>query len=71
MKASNGVFCHKTLNGLRHLDHAPALLSPDHKSVEGREILPEQLPEVARSIFHPPTDLLELKRFGVSIPNWR
>jgi hypothetical protein len=40
------VFCHKTLSGLHHLDHAPALLSPDHKSVEWRELRPEQLPDV-------------------------
>jgi hypothetical protein len=40
------VFCHKTLSELHHLDHAPALLSPDHKTVEWRELRPEQLPEV-------------------------
>jgi hypothetical protein len=40
------VFCHKTFGQLHHLDHAPALLSPDRKSVEWRELRPEQLPEV-------------------------
>jgi hypothetical protein len=40
------VFCHKTHSELHHLDHAPALLSPDHKTVEWRELRPEQLPEV-------------------------
>ncbi|MGB2606929.1 MAG: hypothetical protein WBC78_25220 [Candidatus Sulfotelmatobacter sp.] len=40
------VFCHKTFGELRHLDHAPALLDADHKTVEWRELRPEQLPEV-------------------------
>jgi len=40
------VLCHKTFGKLRHLDHAPGLIGPDHKSVEWRELRPEQLPEV-------------------------
>jgi hypothetical protein len=40
------VFCHKTFGELHHLDHAPALLSPDHKTVEWKDLRPEQLPEV-------------------------
>ncbi len=40
------VCCHKPFGALKHLDHAPALLSPDHKTVEWRELRPEQLPEV-------------------------
>jgi len=40
------AFCRKTFGKLHHLDHAPALLGPDHKSVEWRELRPEQLPEV-------------------------
>jgi len=40
------VYCHKTFGELHHLDHAPALLSPGHKTVEWRELRPEQLPEV-------------------------
>ncbi|MGB7824294.1 MAG: hypothetical protein WBL22_19025 [Candidatus Sulfotelmatobacter sp.] len=40
------VFCHKAFGNLHHLDHAPALLSPDRKTVEWRELRPEQLPEV-------------------------
>jgi hypothetical protein len=40
------VICHKTFGKLHHLDHAPGLLSPDHKTVEWRELRPEQLPEV-------------------------
>ena len=40
------VFCHKTFGPLRHMDHAPALLDPERRSVEWRELRPEQLPEV-------------------------
>lgn len=40
------VVCHKTFGKIRHLDHAPALLDADHKTVEWRELRPEQLPEV-------------------------
>ncbi|MGA9392604.1 MAG: hypothetical protein WBV69_19405 [Candidatus Sulfotelmatobacter sp.] len=40
------VYCHKTFGKLHHLDHAPALLSPDHKTVEWRELRPEQLFEI-------------------------
>src|SRR5579863_9198591 len=40
------AICHKTIGKLHHLDHAPGLLSPDHKTVEWRELLPEQLPEI-------------------------
>jgi hypothetical protein len=40
------VICHKSFGELRHLDHAPALIGPDHKTAEWREFRPEQLPEV-------------------------
>ncbi len=40
------AFCHKTIGPLRHLDHAPALLSPEHKTVEWRELRPQQLLDV-------------------------
>jgi hypothetical protein len=40
------VFCHKQIGPLHHLDHAPALLSPDHKTVEWKELRPQQLPEI-------------------------
>ena len=40
------VICHKTIGRLHHLDHAPGLLGPDHKTVEWRELRPEQLPAV-------------------------
>jgi hypothetical protein len=40
------AFCHKVIGPLSHLDHAPALLGPDLKTAEWREISPEDLPEV-------------------------
>jgi hypothetical protein len=40
------VFCHKLIGPLNHLDHAPALLGPDFRTAEWREINPEQLPEI-------------------------
>jgi len=40
------VFCRKIFGELHHLDHTPALLSPENKTVEWRELRPEQLPEV-------------------------
>jgi hypothetical protein len=40
------AICRKPIGKLRHLDHAPGLLSPDHTTVEWRELRPEQLPEV-------------------------
>jgi len=40
------VFCHKTFGKLHTLDHAPALLSPDHQTVEWKDLRPEQLPAV-------------------------
>jgi hypothetical protein len=40
------AICHKAFGALHHLDHAPALLGADHKTVEWRELRPEQLPVV-------------------------
>lgn len=40
------VFCHKPIGGLHHLDHAPALLGPDFKTSEWKDLRPEELPEV-------------------------
>lgn len=40
------VLCHKPIGKLQHMDHAPGLLGPDHKSAEWRDLRPEQLPEV-------------------------
>jgi len=38
------VFCHKQFGSLHHLDHAPALLAPDSKTVEWKDCTPQQLP---------------------------
>ena len=40
------VYCHKPIGALHHLDHAPALLGPDFKTTEWKDIRPEELPEV-------------------------
>jgi len=40
------VFCRKPIGPLHHLDHAPALLAPDLKTVEWKQLRPEQLPDV-------------------------
>jgi hypothetical protein len=40
------AFCHKEIGELHPLDHAPALLTPDHNTVEWKEFRPQQLPEV-------------------------
>jgi hypothetical protein len=46
------AICNKPIARLHHLDHAPGLLGPDHKTVEWKELRPEQLPEVF-STYHP------------------
>jgi hypothetical protein len=40
------VYCHKPFGPLHHLDHAPALLGPDRKTVEWKDFQPRQLPEL-------------------------
>jgi hypothetical protein len=40
------VFCHKNFAELHYLDHAPALIGPDHNTVEWKDLTPEQLPEL-------------------------
>jgi hypothetical protein len=45
-EGKNCALCHKALGKLHHMDHAPGLLSPDHKTIEWREVRPERLPEV-------------------------
>jgi hypothetical protein len=40
------VFCHKPIGPLHHFDHAPALLGPDFKTSEWKDLRPEDLPEV-------------------------
>ena len=43
------VYCHKPIGALHHLDHAPALLGPEHDTVEWNQLRPQQLPEVFRT----------------------
>jgi len=40
------VFCHKPIGPLQHLDHAPALLGPDFRTKEWKEVRPQELPKV-------------------------
>jgi hypothetical protein len=40
------LLCHKPFPKLHHLDHAPALFGPDHKSVEWKDVPPQKLPEI-------------------------
>ena len=40
------ALCHKPIGPLHHLDHAPALRSPDGATMEWTNIHPEQLPAV-------------------------
>jgi hypothetical protein len=40
------VFCHKPFGPLHHLDHAPALLGPDFKTSEWKEVSPQDLPRI-------------------------
>ena len=45
-EGKNCIFCHKPIAPLRHLDHAPALVGPDLKTVEWNQLRPEQLPDI-------------------------
>ena len=40
------VFCHKPIGEMRHLDHVPALLGPDFKTSEWKDVAPQDLPKV-------------------------
>lgn len=40
------VFCQKPIGPLHHLDHAPALLGPDFRTAEWKNVRAEQLPQV-------------------------
>lgn len=46
------VFCRKPIGALHHLDHVPALLGPDFKTSEWKDVAPEDLPRVF-STHHP------------------
>ncbi len=43
------VFCRKPIGPLHHLDHAPALLGPDHATAEWKEFRAQQLPEIMQT----------------------
>jgi hypothetical protein len=40
------VFCRKPIGPLHQWDHAPALLGPDFKTSEWKDVRPEQLPQI-------------------------
>jgi hypothetical protein len=40
------AFCHKSIGPLHHVDHAPALLGPDFKTTEWKNVRPEELPQI-------------------------
>ncbi len=40
------VFCHKLIGPLHHLDHVPALLGPDFRTWDWKEVAPQDLPRV-------------------------
>ena len=40
------AYCHKPFNALHWHDHRPALIGPDHKTVQWDAVKPEQLPEL-------------------------
>jgi hypothetical protein len=40
------VFCRKPFGPLHRLDHAPALLGPNFRTSEWKDVRPEQLPEI-------------------------
>ncbi|HEX6822704.1 MAG TPA: hypothetical protein VF123_11655 [Candidatus Sulfotelmatobacter sp.] len=40
------VFCRRPMGGLHQWDHAPALLGPDFKTTEWKELSPEKLPQI-------------------------
>jgi hypothetical protein len=45
-KGKKCVMCRKPFGLLHHLDHAPALLAPDHTTVEWKNVSPRELPEL-------------------------
>ena len=40
------VFCHKAIGPLHHVDHSPALLGPDFRTAEWKNIAAQDLPQV-------------------------
>lgn len=45
-EGKNCVFCRKSIGALQQGDHAPALLGPDFKTTEWKEVRPEKLPQI-------------------------
>lgn len=45
-EGKNCVFCHKPIGPLHHVDHAPALLGPDFRTSEWKDIRPQELPHI-------------------------
>jgi hypothetical protein len=45
-KGKKCVLCRQPFGPLHHLDHAPALLAPDHVTIEWKNVRPQQLPEL-------------------------
>ena len=43
------VYCHKHFGRLHHLDHTPALMGPDHRTIEWDHVRLNQLPELFSS----------------------
>ncbi|MGA8313431.1 MAG: hypothetical protein WB755_25635 [Terriglobales bacterium] len=40
------VYCHKRFGRLHHLDHTPALMGPDHRTIEWDHVRLNQLPDL-------------------------
>jgi hypothetical protein len=45
-EGKNCAICHKHFGAMKHLDHPPALMTPDHVTKEWKDFRPENLPEV-------------------------
>ncbi len=43
------VYCHRPFGPLHHLDHVPALMGPDGRSIEWNRLQPQHLPEIFSS----------------------
>lgn len=48
-EGSTCAFCHKPIGPLHHIDHAPAVIGPDHTTREWKDVRPEQLPEIFKT----------------------
>lgn len=48
-EGKNCVFCHHPIAAIRHSDHKPALLGPDHMTMEWKQFRPQDLPAAFES----------------------